>query len=207
MSDLKFYYTPMSSATRVHWALEELGLTYEKIRLDLAAGDQKKPEYVALNPNGKIPLLVAEGEPIFESLAILLYLGERFGVDKGLFPTPSLARAIAFKWMAWGSVTLTEAAFRYMRNTMDRFPAEERNAKAAESAKAEVHNLLGILDKHLEGKQYMLGDAFSIVDISIVSMVPFMARLGIADTSAFANITAWVGRCMGRPALGRAMAG
>lgn len=135
MSDLTFYYTPMSSATRVHWALEELGVSYEKIRVDLAAGEQKKPEYLALNPNGKIPLLVAEGEPIFESLAILLYLGERFGVDKGLFPAPSPGRAVAFKWMAWGSVTLTEALFRYMRNTSERFPADERNAKAGESAK------------------------------------------------------------------------
>ena len=206
MSDLKFYYTPMSSATRVHWALEELGVSYEKIRVDLAAGDQKKPEYLALNPNGKIPLLIAEGEPIFESLAILLYLGERFGVDKGLFPAPSPARAVAFKWMAWGSVTLTEALFRFMRNTSERFPADERNAKAGESAKAEIQNALRILDEHLAGKEYLLGDAFSIADVSIVSLVPFMARLGV-DTGSFANINAWVGRCMNRPALGRAMAG
>lgn len=206
MSDLKFYYTPMSSATRIHWALEELGVSYEKVRLDLAAGDQKKPEYLALNPNGKVPLLVAEGEPIFESLAILLYLGERFGVDKGLFPSPSPARAVAFKWMAWGSVTLTEALFRYMRNTSERFAAEERNAKAAETAKSDIHTALGILDAHMADKQYMLGNDFSLVDVSIVSLVPFMARIGI-DTGSYANINAWVGRCMARPALGRAMAG
>jgi glutathione S-transferase len=196
----------MSSATRVHWALEELGVPYEKIRVDLASGEQKKPEYLALNPNGKIPLLVAEGEPIFESLAILLYLGERFGVDKGLFPPPNPARAIAFKWMAWGSVTFTEALFRYMRNTSDRFAADERNAKAGETAKGDINTALRILDENLAGKQYLLGDAFSLVDVSIVSLVPFMARLGI-DTSSFANVNAWVGRCMARPALGRAMAG
>jgi len=206
VSDLKFYYTPMSSATRIHWALEELGVEYEKVRIDLAAGEQKKPEYLALNPNGKIPLLVAEGEPIFESLAILLYLGERFGVDKGLFPSPSMARAVAFKWMAWGSVTLTEAIFRYMRNTSERFPAEERNAKAGETAKNDVHTALGILDKALADKQYLLGADFSLVDVSIVSLVPFLARVGI-DTGSYANINAWVGRCMTRPALGRAMAG
>lgn len=206
MSDLKFYYTPMSSATRIHWALEELGVSYEKIRVDLAAGDQKKPEYLALNPNGKIPLLVAEGEPIFESLAILLYLGERYGVDKGLFPTPSMSRAIAFKWMAWGSVTLTEAIFRYMRNTSERFPADERNAKAGETAKNDIHTALGILDNALAGKDYLLGSDFSLVDVSIVSLIPFLARFGI-DTGSYANLNAWVGRCMTRPALGRAMAG
>jgi glutathione S-transferase len=206
VSDLKFYYSPMSSATRIHWALEELGVPYEKIRIDLAAGEQKKPEYLALNPNGKVPLLVAEGEPIFESLAILLYLGERFGVDKGLFPEPGPARAVAFKWMAWGSVALTEGLFRYMRNTSERFPADERNAKAAESAKKEVQASLTILDDALADKQYLLGNDFSLVDASIVSLVPFMARVGI-DTSSYANINAWVGRCMPRPALARAMAG
>src|SRR5690242_11716885 len=90
----KFYYSPMTSATRVHWALEELGVPYEKIKLDLTAGDQKKPEYLALNPNGKVPLFVdEEGRPIFESLAILLYLGERYGVAKGLYPASAIERA------------------------------------------------------------------------------------------------------------------
>jgi glutathione S-transferase len=83
---LTFYYSPMSSATRIHWALEELGIPYDKVKVDLAAGDQKKPAYLALNPNGKVPLVVDDGTPIFESLAILIYLGERYGVEKGLFP-------------------------------------------------------------------------------------------------------------------------
>lgn len=204
--ELKFYYAPMTSATRVHWALEELGVTYEKIKLDLAAGDQKKPEYLALNPNGKVPLLVADGLPIFESLAILLYLGERFGVEKELFPPPNQARADAFKWMSWGSVTLGDALSRFLRNISDRFPAEERNAAAAEAAKKDLHAALAMLDKHLEGKDYMLGAAFSLVDVSIASIMPFMARLGI-DTSAYGNLNAWVGRCITRPALGRAMMG
>src|SRR2546430_300796 len=98
---LKFYYSPMSSATRIHWALEELGVPYEKVKLDLTAGDQKKPEYLALNPNGKVPLVVDDGTVIFESLAILLHLGERYGVEKDLFPSAWAPRAEVFKWMAW----------------------------------------------------------------------------------------------------------
>src|SRR4051794_2962025 len=103
---LKFYYSPMSSATRIHWALEELGVPYEKIKVDLAAGDQKKPEYLALNPNGKVPLVVDDGTVIFESLAILLHLGENYGVAKGLFPAGGKDRSEAFKWMSWASGTL-----------------------------------------------------------------------------------------------------
>ena len=121
---LTFYYAPMTSATRIHWALEELGVPYEKVKLDLTAGDQKKPEFLALNPNGKVPVVVDDGMVIFESLAILLYLGERYGVEKDLFPAAIMERAEAFKWMAWGTASLGETGGRFMRNTTDRIPAD-----------------------------------------------------------------------------------
>ena len=70
---LVFHYAPMSSATPTHWALEELGVPYEKVRLDLRARDQDRPAFRALNPNGKVPLLVHDGVPLFESVAILLH--------------------------------------------------------------------------------------------------------------------------------------
>jgi glutathione S-transferase len=203
---LKFYYAPMTSATRVHWALEELGVPYEKVKVDLAGGEQRKPEYLALNPNGKVPMLVVDGHPIFESLAILLYLGEQYGVEKGLFPALGPARAEAFKWMSWGSVTVGDALTRLLRNTSERFPAEERNEKAAEAAKKDMASALALLDGALAGKSYLLGEEFSLVDASLAAFLPFMARLGI-DLSPYANLNAWVSRCISRPALGRAMAG
>ena len=202
---LTFYYTPMSSATRVHWALEEVGAPYEKVKINLADGEQKRPEYLKLNPNGKVPLLVVDGRPLFESLAQLLYVGETYGVDEGLFPPPGIDRAEAFKWMAWGSVTLSEVFMRILRNG-ERFPEEERNAKAKEAAMRDAGGLFRILDDHLASRAYVLGDAFSLVDVSIASYVPFAARLGI-DTQPFTHVQAWVARCMARPALARAMAG
>jgi glutathione S-transferase len=204
--DLKFYYAPMSASTRVHWALEELGVPYEKIKLDLAAGDQQKPEYLALNPNGKVPLLVADGQPIFESLAILLYLGERFGVDKGLFPPSNPDRAEALKWMVWGTVTLADAAARLARNTWDRFPAEERNEKAAARAREDVIHALGVLNQALAGKEYLVGNQFSLVEVSMVTSFWFLPSLGI-DLTPYPNVTAWVARWKERPALKRVIDG
>jgi glutathione S-transferase len=203
---LVFYYSPMSSATRIHWALEELGVPYDKVKIDLAAGDQKKPEYLALNPNGKVPLVVAEGTPVFESLAILLFLAERFGVEKGLYPAPSMARAEALKWMCWGQATLLDAGGRILRNTSDRFPAEQRNEKAAAAAKEEMQGLLGILEAALEGKEYLVGNAFSFADLSISAYMPFLARIGV-DLGPFKNVQAWIGRCTARPAMARVMTG
>jgi glutathione S-transferase len=202
---LTFYYSPMSSATRIHWALEELGIPYDKVKLDLAAGDQKKPEYLALNPNGKVPLIVDDGLPIFESLAILLYLGERYGVDKGLFPAATQARAEAFKWLAWGSVSIHDAIARLIHTAGDRFP-EEKNAKGAETAKNDLATLLGILERHLTGREYILGAAFSLADVSLATWMPFLGRLGV-DLNPYQQLNAWSARCMARPALARAMVG
>jgi glutathione S-transferase len=203
---LTFYYSPMSSATRVHWALEEVSAPYEKVKVDLNAGEQKKPEYLAMNPNGKIPLLVVDGRPIFESLAILIYLGETYGVDKGLYPPPGLDRAEVLKWIAWGGATLLDAGGRLLRNVSDRFPAELRNAKVAEAAKQELGDLLGILDRELEGKEYLVGGKFSFADLALAGYMPFLGRIG-ADLNPYKNLQAWVGRCTSRPALGRAMMG
>jgi glutathione S-transferase len=200
-----FYYAPMSSSTRVHWALEELGVPYEKKKVDLAAGEQRKADYLSLNPNGKVPLLVDEGVLIFESLAILIYLGERYGVEKNLFPSANMQRAEALKWMAWGSVTVTEALSRLIRSAGDRFP-DEKNEKNAATAKKDLGDLIAILDRHLAGKEYVLGGGFSLADVALAAFMPFLGRLGV-DFNPFTHVNAWVGRCTSRPALGRAMTG
>jgi glutathione S-transferase len=195
---LVFYYAPMSSAVTVHWALEELGVPYEKVKIDLAARAQDKPGYRALNPNGKVPLLVHDGTPIFESVAILIHLGETFGVDKKLFPRPGLERAEALKWLVWSNVTLGEAISRHQHNVSDRFPADERNAKAGEAAKAHVESLLGILDVALEKKTYLVGESFSLVDIHLSSFVSYLGMLGF-DSKQWPNVDAWRARSTARP--------
>jgi glutathione S-transferase len=203
---ITFYYSPMSSATRVYWALEELGIPFEKVRVDLAKGEQRTPAYLAMNPNGKVPLLVVDGQPIFESLAQLLYLADTYGVDEGLYPPPGAARAQVLQWTCWGSVSLYEALVRLLRNTSDRFPAEEKNPSAAEGAKKELDGYLAILDGHLQGREWIGGETFSIADVALGALMPMLGRLGV-DTGKYAALTAWAGRCLARPALARAMMG
>ncbi len=189
---MTFYYSPMSSATRVHWALEELGVPYEKVRVNLAEGEQRRPEYLKLNPNGKIPLLVVDGLPIFESLAQLLYLGETYGEAKGLFPKPGLARAEAFKWMCWVSVSMHDAIVRIIKNG-ERVPEEERNPKARAAAIKEVGEYLGVLDAHLAGKSWVAGTDFTVADISLAVVTEMAFGCGL-DVAKFPNIKAWFGR-------------
>ncbi len=129
---LTFYFAPNSTATVTELVLEELGTPCERVKLDLRAGDAKKPEYVKLNPNAKVPLVVHDGMSIFESSAITMYLGEMFGVDKKLYPASGPKRGEAMKWIAWTHVSLGEAVYRWARNTQNWVPEEQRNAKTGE---------------------------------------------------------------------------
>ena len=200
---LTFFHSPQSSASPVMWTLEELGVPCEKVVVDLRAGQQRQPEFLGLNPNGRVPLLVHDGVPIFESAAIQLYLGETFGVERGLYPPPGPRRGEVMKWVVWTNVTLGDALGRYGRNSGAWGPEDERNAKAGESARTEVLGLLGILEKTLEGRQYLVGETFSIADLHVSSWIDYVRMMGIEHTS-FPNLSAWVTRCTSRPAYAKA---
>ncbi|WP_437809049.1 glutathione S-transferase family protein [Sorangium sp. So ce1078] len=203
---ITFYYAPMSSAGRVTVSLAELGVPYESVRIDLRAGDQKKPEFLAINPNGKVPTLVIDGTPMFESVAIQIALGERYGVQKGLWPAPgSPEQLMALSWLVWGQVSLTGALFRYMGNTSDYFPKEMHNEKQAEQALAEVRDLLRILDSRLEGRPYVTGERCTLVDLDLASVLGWGLPAAKIDFSEHKNLQGWLGRIMERPAVKAAM--
>ena len=147
---ITFYYNPMSSASRVQLTLAELDIPHEKVFVDLQAKDQRKPEFLKLNPNGKIPTIVVDGQPMFESIAIQIYLGERYGVERGLWPAVgSREHMQALTWLCWAQVSLGTPLFTYMHNASEQVPAEARNAVQAERALAELHEALAILDARL----------------------------------------------------------
>ena len=200
-----FYYAPMSSAIIAHWAIEELGLKVEKVKVDLAKKEQKDPKYLALNPNGKVPLLVVDGTPIFETIAILSYLGETYGVEKGLYPSTPLKRAEAMKWMAWSGVSIGAALARFANASNERFPKEQHNAATAAAAKAEAEDLLAILDHALAGKQYLVDNTFSLADMMLAGQAAYLGMFGF-DLSKHTNIVAWRDRCTARPICGQLMA-
>jgi glutathione S-transferase len=204
---MTFYYSPMSSAVISHWALEELGVPVEKVKIDLTKGDQKRPEYVALNPNGKVPLLVVDGTPIFETIAILSFLGETYGVEKGLYPAAGVKRAEAMKWIAWAGVTLGEAVSRYQHATSERMPKELHHEPSAKKAKADVEQLVAILEGELakSKKPHLLGDTFTLADLQCAGWAGYLGMLGF-DLSKYPTVNAWTQRCSQRPGFVKVMA-
>lgn len=203
-----FYYAPHSNATRVHWTLEELGVPYEKIKLDFAAGDTKKPEFLAINPNGKVPTVVIDGTPIFESVAVQIALGERYGVEKGLWPALGSADHLqALAWAVWGQVSLGGPLTRYFMNISDRTPVESHNAGQAAMALAELETCFGILNERLSSRPYMLGERFTLVDLDLASVVGWGMMMLKVDLAKYPHFAAWLGRASERPANKVAMAG
>jgi glutathione S-transferase len=114
---ITYYHAPMSTAVRTTWAIEELGVPCERHRVDIQKKETKTDAFLKMNPNGVVPLLVVDGVPIFESTAILLYLGETYGVDKGLYPPPGLKRAETLKWVIWANVGFFSPMNRWAFNT------------------------------------------------------------------------------------------
>jgi glutathione S-transferase len=206
---ITLYYSPMSSATRALWALEELGIPYEKVRLHLDKKEQKTPEFLKINPNGKVPALVDGDAKIFEAVAIILHLGERYGTEKGLWPKPGTTdRAEALSWTIWAITELQPAAVNYIAHTSDRafaFPKDQQHAPSAELSKKQWAHLIGILDARLEGREYVVGSTFSFCDLVVAGLVGFATMMGGLSLDGAKNVAAWAARCQQRPAMGRAM--
>jgi glutathione S-transferase len=199
---ITYYYAPMSTAVRTTWAVEELGLACERVKLDIQKKETKTPEFLKLNPNGCVPLLVVDGTPIFESTAILLYLAETYGVEKGLYAAPGLKRAEMLKWIVWANVGFTDPLSRFARNTAPYIPADQHNAKAAEAAKTDLAAAFAILENALAGKSYLVDDKFSFADLAVTSYLGWLKFMG-HDYSHFKNVSAWGERCLGRPAVAK----
>lgn len=195
---MTFYWAPRSTAGITELVLEELGVPCERVSLDIGKGDTKKPEFLKLNPNGKVPVLVHDGTVIWESAAITMYLGETFGVEKKLYPVPGPKRAEAMKWIVWTNVTLGDAVGRFTRNTTDWYPADQQNAKAGEAAKNDVTDCLRILDDAVRGRQFLLGD-YTLADAHLNGIIGWLQMLKI-DFAPFPQVQAWSQRCSARPA-------
>jgi glutathione S-transferase len=196
-----FFSAPMSSASPVESALSELAVPHEKVRFDLSEQKHKQPDFLKLNPNGKVPTLVVDGTPMFEALAIMQWLGDRYGVDKQLWPaTDSPKRLGALSWSTWAYVTYGSAVQRLNFAQSPRVSSELHSPAQAKVAQQELQSLLGILDAQLAGKSYLLGTDFGLVDLIVVCVVRYGSLCG-ASPEGHANVSAWLERCSARPSL------
>lgn len=186
-------------------ALEELGLPYKPHWINITTGEQMKPEYLAINPNNKIPAITdpdgPDGKPvtIFESGAVMVYLGDK---TKKLLPASGPARYTTLEWLFWGA-----AGTGPMGGQLGywAFFAKDKNPPAIERYMNEVTRILGVADKRLATSAYLAGDDFTIADINSFTYARSVGRFGL-DIAKFANVTRWVQAIEARPAVQRALA-
>ncbi len=193
------YWHPMSSATPVACALAELDVPHERIKIDIRTGEQRRPEFLALNPNGKVPTLTVEGAPMFETLAIQLWLGEQYGVARGLWPAAGTPERLqAMSWCAWAYVTFGAVLVRLVVATQG--DAALRHETHAAAARDGLNQLLGLLDARLAGQPWMLGAGYSLVDLVVGSVIGYSAYMG-APVASHPHVQAWLAKVQARPAM------
>jgi GST-like protein len=195
MIDLYTDATP--NGLKVSIALEEMGLAYNVHRVFLG-GEQMTPEFTALNPNNKIPVLVDDDITVTESGAILIYLAEKTGK---LLPKDPKARIKTIEMVINQMASLAPMFGQLM---VFRGPWQNKAPDVSERYFKEVSRIYGVLDARLEGKNYFAGDEFTIADIAMFpwiqagSMFPFTADLPL---DANPNLKAWLERVRARPAV------
>lgn len=199
---LKFYFNGSPNPTKIALFLEEAELAYEPIAVDTRRGQQFSPEFLAINPNGKVPAIVDDGAVVFDSNAILLYLAEKTG--KFLSGTTTAARGEMLSWLMFvgtgvGPYSGQAVHFRHFA------PEKIEYAKKRYLYEAERH--YGILDKRLADHQYIAGDSYSIVDMSAwgwARMIPFV--FGEDGWPRFPNLKRLHDEISARPAAAGAVA-
>ncbi|RPE77137.1 glutathione S-transferase family protein [Vulcaniibacterium tengchongense] len=200
MSDLTLYAAPMSSATPVACAIAELGVPCRTVMLDLAAGDQKKPEYLAINPHGVVPTLVVDGTPLFESVAIMQWLGGRYGVERGLWPaadTPE--RLTALSWTTWAYVSYGMLINVLNFSRSPHADAAWHHPPLAEEALRRLDAALERLDAELAGRPWLLGEAYSLADLIVACVITYSAYCGV-PLERHGHVRGWLRRFYQRPA-------
>jgi glutathione S-transferase len=194
---LKIYGVARSRAFRTLWMAKELELDYEHVKVDFATGETRRPEHLALNPNGHIPVIEDDGFVLWESMAINLYLAKKY--DKsGLYPARLEDEARAWQWSFWA---MTEAERPVLTALFNRaiLPENERDPAAADQAENTLAQPLGVLDGALGRGGYLLGSNFTVADLNVASVLAW-ARPAQIDMSPFPMVAEWLRNCAERPA-------
>jgi glutathione S-transferase len=200
---MKLYYSPQTRAGRPRWVLEEIGAPYELVKLDMAKGEHKSPEYLKIHPHGAVPALSDGDLTLFESAAICSYLADKFPEKQLAPPVGTPARGLYYQWMHYAMATLEPPVLQIFLNTV-MLPEAERSAAAVEKAKIQFADVARVLSNALAGRTFILGEQFSAADVLIGGTLGWAGFMGLLAEHPV--LQAYVKRLSERPAFQRAQA-
>lgn len=195
---IRIFGNPSSRARRPLWVAREIGIDVETVVPTSA--EMKMAPYLAINPNGKVPAIEDGSFRLFESFAIALYLAKKYGADgdAAIYPATVEDEALVWQWALWTaneleddvSICVVERLFK---------AADTRDDDWADKAEAATLPRLALLDGALDGRNWILGDRFSVADIILASVV-MIAKAAMIDFAPYPSLAAWIARCEARPA-------
>src|SRR5215831_10838581 len=163
---LTLYHSPQSRSIRPRWLLEELGVPCELKLVSLAAGDQKKPEYLKLNPNGTVPTLVDGDLALWESAAICQYLADKYPEKRLAPPVGTPERGKYYQWIHYAMSGIEPPAITVFMHTMQ-LPEAERVPALVDGAKAQLARVIKVVDDALAGREVILGSQFRGAEVIV----------------------------------------
>ena len=201
-SRMKLYYYPDTRAQAVRWMLEELGVQYDLVHLDLLKGEQKSQQYLTINPMGAVPAIECNDYSMFEGVAIVLKLADQFPAMKLAPAESSPDRAAYLQWCLFGIANL-DIHLGYITLHRELLPEDQRLPLVAEVAEKSIVAPAICLDSHLSENAHMLGDKFSAADILICHYANWLFSLGIMGD--YSNLNAYRLRLIEREAYLRSI--
>jgi len=159
---MQLYEFGPTRSIRARWTLQELGVDFDAISVNLVAGEHRRPEFLRINPAGKLPVLVDGDLVLTESVAIALYLAEKYP-NRGLLPTDLKQRAQVNRWLLFAATELEQPLWRISRHTA-LYPEGQRLPGDVRLASEEFKAMAAVLDEHMRGRQFVVGDRVTVAD-------------------------------------------
>ncbi|PMS16890.1 glutathione S-transferase [Trinickia dabaoshanensis] len=192
---MKLYGFAGTRSQRALWGLNEVDADFEYVSVNLLEGEHKRPEFLRINPAGKVPVLIDGDRVIPESAAIVLYLADKYP-EEGLMPVDLEARAQVYRWTMFAVTELEQPLWRMARHTI-LYPPDQRLPADIALAKEDFATMAAILEKHLEGREFIVGDRLTVADCVTVYLIDWANEVHLIDD--FPRLQAYLERLYARP--------
>ena len=192
---MKLYEFGPARSIRVRWTLQELGVDFDAVTVNLVAGEHLSPEFLKINPAGKLPALVDGDIVLTESVAIVLYLAEKYP-ERGFIPKDLGQRAEFFRWLLFTTTELEQPLWRITRHT-SLYPPEKRLAGEIALARDDFAAMARVLEEHMNGRQFLVGNSVTVGDFVLAYTLDWATMFNLLD--GLPRLNEYVQRMYARP--------
>lgn len=192
---MKLYEFPPTRSIRVRWTLQELGVDFDAVTVNLMAGEHRKPEFLGINPAGKIPVLVDDDLVLTESVAIVVYLADKYP-EKQFLPADPRGRAEAMRWLLFTATELEQPLWRIAKHNFI-YPEERRLPADIALAREDFAAMAQVMEAHMTGREFVAGDHVTVADFVLGYTLDWAQLSEVLN--GFPNLEGYLARMYDRP--------